>query len=116
MALSMLLCAGRKLCMGAAESLLSVDVVYAWPGEQVVVGVQLPRGSTIQDAIDLSGIARQFPEINLVAGKVGVFGKRRAPSTPLRDGDRVEIYRPLLIDPKDARHARVRPGKPRDKG
>ena len=112
----MLLCAGRKLCMGAAESLLAVEVVYARPGEQVVLGVELPRGSTIQDAIDHSGIARQFPEINLVACKVGVFGKHRAPSTPLRDGDRVEIYRPLLIDPKHARRARVRPPKRGDGG
>jgi len=100
--------AGRKLCMGAVEPRVTVEVVYALPGEQIVLYVELPRDSTIREAIERSGISRRFPEIDNLVGKVGVFGKHRTPDTLIKEGDRVEIYRQLPANPKDARHTRLR--------
>jgi putative ubiquitin-RnfH superfamily antitoxin RatB of RatAB toxin-antitoxin module len=94
--------------MGRDESVLVVEVVYAEPHRQLLCSVALPRGSTIQDAIEQSGIARRLTGSDLAGCKVGVFGRVRTRDTPLRHGDRVEIYRPLLVDPKDARRARSR--------
>lgn len=92
--------------MGRDESVpVVVEVVYAAPRRQLLCSVTLPCGSTIQDAIEQSGISR-LTGTDLAACKVGVFGKVRPRDTPLRHGDRVEIYRPLLVDPKDARRAR----------
>ena len=102
--------------MERAKSLV-VEVVYAEPGRQVLCSVALPPGSTIQDAIEQSGITRQLAAINLAECKVGVFGKVRSRATPVRDGDRVELYRPLLVDPKDARRVRSQRKLPaRDSG
>ena len=86
---------------------LAVEVAYALPGKQTLLKVALPRGSTIQDAIEHSGIARQHSEIDPETCKVGVFGRRRTHDTLLRDGDRVEIYRPLIADPKETRRSRA---------
>lgn len=102
--------------MGRADKFLVVEVVYALADEQVLHSVTLPRGSTIQNALERSGIIRRFPGVDFNTCKVGVFGSVRPRDTALSAGDRVEIYRPLLVDPKDARHARVRRGKRRDEG
>ena len=102
--------------MGLADKCLVVEVVYALADEQVLHSVTLARGSTLRDALERSGISRHFPCIDFNTCKVGVFGSVRRLDTPLSDGDRVEIYRPLLVNPKDARHARVRPGKRSDGG
>ena len=94
------------------DASLAVEVAYALPREQTLLKVVLPRGSTIQDAIEHSGIARQHPEIDRETCKVGVFGKRRTHDALLRDGDRVEIYRPLIADPKETRRSRAAPKPP----
>jgi putative ubiquitin-RnfH superfamily antitoxin RatB of RatAB toxin-antitoxin module len=83
-------------------SSIRVEVVYAQGKEAVVVAVRLPAGSRVQDALAASGIAG----IDLSA--VGVFGRRVAPDAHLADGDRVEIYRPLILDPKEQRRRRAR--------
>jgi len=76
-----------------------VGVAYAKAAQQVWTNIEVPTGATIQDAIDLSGILSKFPEIKLDDQKVGVFGKVSALDTPLKEGDRVEIYRPIIADP-----------------
>jgi uncharacterized protein len=86
---------------------LAVDVCYALPDAQTVIGVQLAAGATVQQAIDASGILTRHPEIDLTKLKVGVFGKLKPLDAELADHDRVEIYRPLLVDPKLARQRRV---------
>ena len=83
---------------------LRVEVVYAEPRRQVVCSVVLPPGSTVQDAIEQSGMGRGAD--TFAACKVGVFGRVCPRNTLLKDGDRVELYRPLLVAPKEARHAR----------
>jgi len=94
--------------MACDNTRLTVEVVYALAGEQTLLHVVLPLGSTIQDAIEHSGIVRIHPEIKLGACDVGVFGRRRTLNALLKDGDRVEIYRSLIADPKDRRRALAR--------
>src|ERR1700754_903906 len=86
---------------------LSIEVCYASAGEQALIGVELPAGATLQQALDASGILRRFPQIDLGTQKVGVCGKLKPLDTVLADHDRVEIYRPLLVDPKVSRQRRV---------
>jgi uncharacterized protein len=88
--------------------LVHVEIVYALPERQVVIGLEVEEGTTAVLAIERSGILRQFPEANPRRDGVGVFGKVVAPGTPLREGDRVEIYRPLIADPKAARRERAK--------
>ncbi|WP_434106473.1 RnfH family protein [Paraburkholderia caffeinilytica] len=86
---------------------LSIEVCYALADEQTLIAVDLPEGATLQQAIDASGILRRYPQIDLGVQKVGVFGKLKPLDTVLADHDRVEIYRPLLVDPKLSRQRRV---------
>ena len=95
---------------------IAVEVCYARPDEQVIVALQVPRGTTLREAIEQSGILERFPEIDLARNKVGVFGKLNKPAYVLRAGDRVEIYRPLLADPKEIRKQRAAEGKPMKRG
>jgi len=76
-----------------------VGVAYAKAAQQVWTNIEVPDGATILDAIKLSGILDKFPDIDLEAQKVGIFGKVSKLETPLNDGDRVEIYRPIVADP-----------------
>ena len=94
-----------------AEDLVEVEVAYAKPDEQVILTVQSASGLTVQQAIEKSGILRQFPEIEIGKNKVGVFGKVAKLDAPLQPGDRVEIYRPLIADPKAQRKKRAAEGK-----
>ena len=89
------------------SALLSIEVCYALPGGQTLIAVKLPEGVTVQAALDASGILQRYPQIDLAQQKVGVFGKLRPLDTVLADHDRVEIYRPLIVDPKAARQRRV---------
>ncbi|MEI7293469.1 RnfH family protein [Paraburkholderia tropica] len=86
---------------------LSIDVCYALPDAQTLIGVRLAPGATVQQAIEASGVLARHPEIDLTTLKVGVYGKLKPLDTVLADHDRVEIYRPLLVDPKLARQRRV---------
>jgi hypothetical protein len=86
---------------------LTVEVCCALVGEQTLIRIDLPAGATLQQAIDASGILERFPSIDLNTQKVGVFGKLKPLDTVLADHDRVEIYRPLLVDPKVSRQRRV---------
>ncbi len=90
-----------------AELLVEVEVVYARPEQQVLVALKMPETATVEQAIKSSGMLARFPEIDLNACKVGIFAKICALDQVLKQGDRVEIYRPLLHDPKDARRQRA---------
>ena len=98
------------------EGRIAIEVVYAKPDEQVLEQLQLPTGSTVETAIQQSGLLTRFPEIDLASNKVGIFGKAAVLGAELRDGDRVEIYRPLIADPKAARKKRAAEGKAMKKG
>lgn len=86
---------------------LSIEVCYASPDGQTLIAVDLPEGATLQQALDASGILQRYPRIDLNTQKVGVFGKLKPLDAVLVDHDRVEIYRPLLVDPKVSRQRRV---------
>lgn len=86
---------------------IHVEVVLAMPEKQELVALDLAAGSTISDAIDQSGIGGMFEDFEPDTVKVGIFGQKATMEQELRDGDRVEIYRPLIVDPKEARRQRA---------
>ncbi|HSQ04378.1 MAG TPA: RnfH family protein [Burkholderiales bacterium] len=93
--------------MARPDRWMMVEVVYALPDEQVLLAVRAPAGTTLLQAVDLSGIRLRHPEIDLARNAVGIFGKRASPDTLLQCGDRIEIYRPLTADPKETRRRRA---------
>jgi putative ubiquitin-RnfH superfamily antitoxin RatB of RatAB toxin-antitoxin module len=95
---------------------IRVEVCYALPVRQEVVALELEKGATVLQAIRASGFLARYPEINLELNKVGVFAKLVKLDMPLRDRDRVEIYRPLVADPKEVRRQRAADGKAMKKG
>lgn len=99
-----------------ADGIISVEVAYARPDVQVILPVEVPDGATVADALRGSKIADRFPEIDLETAKVGIFGKLTRMDTTLKPKDRVEIYRPLIADPKEVRRQRAAEGKPTRKG
>jgi putative ubiquitin-RnfH superfamily antitoxin RatB of RatAB toxin-antitoxin module len=88
---------------------MKVEVAYALPDKQKIIALQVEEGCTVYDAVVQSGITRLFPEINPDTHPMGVFAKAVAKpkETALKEGDRVEIYRPLIADPKEARAKRA---------
>ncbi|PKM36951.1 MAG: RnfH family protein [Gammaproteobacteria bacterium HGW-Gammaproteobacteria-10] len=90
-----------------AEKLIRVEVAYAKPEEQVILNTTLPEGATVEDAIIKSGILVRFPEIDLSQAKVGIFSGACKLNHVLKEFDRVEIYRPLLHDPKESRRSKA---------
>lgn len=90
--------------MAESKESIHIEVVYATNAEQKIIKLDLPKYSTIKDAIGLCGLFSDFAPVDL---PVGIFGQLRALESVLEDGDRVEIYSPLLIQPKDARHQQV---------
>jgi hypothetical protein len=87
--------------------LLQVYVCYATPSREFLHPMKVPPGTTIGDAIEQSGVLAEFPEINLELQPVGIYSKKKPLDTVLRALDRVEIYRPLVADPKDSRRRRA---------
>lgn len=95
---------------------IQVEVCYALRERQEMITLQLAEGSTVEQAIAASGLREKHPEIDLAINKVGVFGKLCKLDAPLHDRDRVEIYRPLIADPKEVRRKRADEGKAMKKG
>ncbi|GGP24266.1 MULTISPECIES: RnfH family protein [Silvimonas] len=93
-----------------------VEVVYATRDKQKLLSVKVPEGTTAEEAVRRSGILAEFPEIDLAVNKLGIFAKAVKPDTVLREKDRVEIYRPLIADPKEVRRQRAAEGKVMKKG
>ncbi len=92
----------------AADALLRVQVCHALADSAFLETLMLPAGSTIAAAIEASGLPARFPAWDVSQAKVGIFGKLKTPDTLVRDGDRVEIYRPLQADPKETRRRRAK--------
>ena len=84
-----------------------IEVVYALPDEQVLISLDVAQGTTVEQAVKLSGILERFTDIDLTKNKLGIFGKATKAEQELRDKDRVEIYRPLIADPKESRRKRA---------
>ena len=95
---------------------IRVEVVYALPQKQEIFAPNLPDGSTVRQAVEASGVLQKYPEIDLAKNKLGIFAKLAKPDAVLRDRDRVEIYRPLIADPKEVRKQRAAEGKVMKKG
>jgi uncharacterized protein len=93
-----------------------VEVAYALPHEQLIIPISMPLEANVEAAVRASGILNKFPEIDLNVNQVGIFGKLARLDTPLRNLDRVEIYRPLIADPKEVRKQRAEEGKAMKKG
>ena len=88
---------------------MRVTVAVALPGRQEVVAVDLADGATVADALQAARLAARFPGLDAAALDVGVWGARATRETPLREGDRVELYRPLEADPREMRRRRAKP-------
>ena len=90
--------------------LITVEVAFALPHRQKIISLLVEPGTTALQAVERSGIVKYFPEIDIATAKLGIFGEAlgtKSSSYVLHQGDRVEIYRPLLVDPKDARRKRA---------
>jgi putative ubiquitin-RnfH superfamily antitoxin RatB of RatAB toxin-antitoxin module len=96
--------------------LINIEVVYATDARQDVLKVRVPEGTNVQQAIAASGVLAKFPEIDLTTNKIGVFAKLVKLDAVLRDRDRIEVYRPLIADPKEVRKQRAAAGKVMKKG
>lgn len=99
--------------MTTAENapLIKVEVAYATPAKQLILALEVAEGCSAREAAKLSGIASRFEGIDIETAPLGIFGKSVKPAHPLREGDRVEIYRPLIADPKQARRDRAKKAK-----
>lgn len=107
----------NSLPAGADEQpSINVEVVYAMAQKQVVRKVNVDAGTTLGAAIVQSGIMMDFPDLELENAKVGVYGKAVSMVTVIKEGDRIEIYRPLIADPKEVRRRRAAEGKAMKKG
>jgi putative ubiquitin-RnfH superfamily antitoxin RatB of RatAB toxin-antitoxin module len=95
---------------------INIEVVYALPDEQILLKRSVPSGSTVAEAIQASGVLGKHPEIDLTTNKLGIFGKLTKADAVVRDKDRIEIYRPLIADPKEVRRKRAEEGKVMKKG
>ena len=87
--------------------MLEIEIVYGLPGKQVLKKMNVQNGCTAREAVCQSGLDEIFSELDLQTAPLGIFGKSVKDETLLRDKDRIEIYRPLLIDPKEARRKRI---------
>jgi putative ubiquitin-RnfH superfamily antitoxin RatB of RatAB toxin-antitoxin module len=94
-----------------SDQQIMVEVAYALPNEQLIIPISIPLGANAEAAIRASGILNKFPEIDLNVNQIGIFSKLSKLDAPLRNLDRIEIYRALIADPKEARKQRAEEGK-----
>ena len=87
---------------------LEVEIIYALPGREDAVTVSVPAGATLLEAVRASGVLERHLELKEKSLKLGVYGQARPPDSPAKAGDRIEIYRELAIDPKEARRKRAK--------
>jgi len=96
---------------------MKIEITYALPDRQELVTIDLPEGSTVMQAVEASGLLQKYPEIDPGGvNKLGVFAKLAKADSVLRDRDRVEIYRPLIADPKEVRRQKAAEGKVMKRG
>jgi putative ubiquitin-RnfH superfamily antitoxin RatB of RatAB toxin-antitoxin module len=99
-----------------ADNKLAVEVVYALPEEQTLLSIVVKKGDTVRDVILQSSILQEYPELDIDSLDVGLFGKATKMTQVVREKDRVEIYRPLIADPKEVRKRKAAEGKKLKKG
>lgn len=90
-----------------SDPLISIEIVYGTPQQQKLMTFTVPVGSTIQQAIDASGFLTEFPDIDLSVNNVGIWNRSKKLKDVLKEGDRIEIYRTLIADPKEVRKRRA---------
>lgn len=95
---------------------MRVEVIYSLPEKSEIVPLDLPEGSTVMQALEASGLLAKHPEIDVKKNKFGIYAKLAKIDAVLRERDRVEIYRPLIADPKEVRKQRAAEGKVMKKG
>lgn len=95
---------------------MKIEVLYALPDKAALVALDMPEGTTVLQAIEASGLLEKYPEIDVKKNKFGIYAKLAKADAVLRDKDRVEIYRPLIADPKEVRKQRAAEGKVMKKG
>ena len=95
---------------------IMIEVSYALPKKQIIIPILVPKDISVKEAIELSGILEKFKGIDLTSNQVGIFGRLTTLGKTLRDHDRIEIYRPLIADPKEIRRKRAAEGKEMKKG
>ena len=98
------------------NDIINIEVVYALPDEQILLRRSVPAGTTVAEAIQASGILDKHSGIDLASNKLGIFGKLTKADAVVREKDRIEIYRPLIADPKEVRRKRAEEGKVMKKG
>lgn len=91
----------------AVVPFVEVEIVYGVTGAEII-RQEVPANATLREAIEQSGILEKYPEIDLDSNKTGIFGRKRELHAPVRAGDRIEIYEPLKVDPKEARRRRAK--------
>ncbi len=96
--------------------MINIEVMYALRDVQPSVRLTVEEGCTVKEAIERSGLLAEYPEIDLARNKLGIWNKLAKPDAALRDKDRIEIYRPLIADPKEVRKQRAAEGKAMKKG
>ena len=92
------------------NDLITLEVAYGIPKKQIIISFQAPKDISVKEAIVLSGIEKKFNEIDLSKNQLGIFGKITSLETKLKHKDRIEIYRPLIADPKEIRRKRADSG------
>jgi len=95
---------------------IMIEVSYASTREQLIISIKVPEDINVKQAIEKSGIQKKFPEIDLGKNNVGIFGKQTTLVHSLKNKDRIEIYRPLIIDPKELRRKKAAEGMKKDGG
>ncbi|KMT65480.1 RnfH family protein [Catenovulum maritimum] len=94
-----------------SDELLKVEVAFALPTKQSIMTVHVSEGTSIEACIKASGILEEYPEIDLANNKVGIWSRTKKLSDTIKLGDRIEIYRPLIADPKEIRRLRAEKAK-----
>ena len=87
--------------------MINIEVAWGDPEKQVLLALEVESGTTLIEAIELSGIREQVAQLEIDPGRLGIFSRKKPPEFVLREGDRVEIYRPLTADPKEIRRKRA---------
>ncbi len=86
---------------------MQIGIAYAEPDRQIWLKLEVPKGCTLLEAVSISGILDRYPQVDLERQKVGIFGKISKLDTPLQEGDRVEIYRPITVDPTKVKRRKL---------
>jgi putative ubiquitin-RnfH superfamily antitoxin RatB of RatAB toxin-antitoxin module len=103
----------RKMSTASSPSAIRIEIVYAQQQRNIVKSLSVPQGALLADALNLAALDVDFQDLDLAHAAVGIYGSVASRDRPLKEGDRIEIYRPLAEEPKLARRRRARPQRTR---